>query len=1085
MGSIIDPLEHGAAEHPDKCLYTFLDDSGRVRDSYTYLAFHERTRHLAQHLRLEKGLRRGDRVLLVYPPGLELIVAFVACTRIGVIPVPVYPPTPMSFESALVKLAFVAADCQATAALTTRGFHRSYRLLLAKRRLTSLWLRTPALPALRWITTDDARGVASKEFENDPDPVLLLQYTSGSTNDPKGVVVSHDNVLHNCAKALDFVPTFVSWLPQYHDMGLIGYYLCPFITGGTVYGFSPLDFLKRPALWLETISRVRASHTASPNFGYAYCLREDKLPTGDLSGFDLSSLRVMMNAAEPVRPDIQARFLDRFAPYGLRAEALIAAYGLAENTIAVAQHGRRSLTVNKRLLQQRTLHIEEPHPRNNNQLSLMSCGKPLEGVFVRIVDPDTRGALGENRIGEIWTSGPSTCSGYWNRPELNAEVFDARLASDREGRRGYLRTGDLGFFHEGELYVCGRIKDIIIIRGVNYYPQDIEAIVESASKKIRAGRTVAFDAGEEGEGLVVLVEVKDPADLPDPVEIARAIRTQYYVEPHAIVFVPHRAIPKTTSGKLSRSRAKQSWQDGQLRVIACYRGERDREPGPEQNGIRQRFQYIVELYNLTGEEQYSFAELGIDSLTTVELLADIKELLEEHGAGSLVDDVDVRLLQGMTIAEFFALLDQFEQAAEEPITALSLVLQRVAEEHASYEAECMRSDAALGVPPHCEPVDRETELTDVLLTGTTGFFGPFLLSSLLRDTPFRFHALIRATDRGAGMDRIRAALRRAHLLTPALEGELDKRVRVVPGDLTLHNLGLGPEPWQALTENVQAVFHSGANVNYVRSYDALRPHNVDGTRELIRFAFTGAPKEFHFVSSTFIYGWTVKNLLLETDNNAAMENLDFGYAQSKWVAEQLLFAAEARGLKVRIYRPSLISPSADGVGSTDDIGIRLLAFMITHAVAVDARNQISFLPVDVAAHNIATLFAQRDLPGTTFHVTVDEYYNMADVAREITRAHGYPFTYYPIPEFVAEMNRRSTKDDPIYPLLDFFNRSHPKIAAMSEKRYNNDGYRRARDRSGAGLHDPPLSATVAYLVAFALREGLIPPPPHAARRNTT
>jgi thioester reductase-like protein len=333
------------------------------------------------------------------------------------------------------------------------------------------------------------------------------------------------------------------------------------------------------------------------------------------------------------------------------------------------------------------------------------------------------------------------------------------------------------------------------------------------------------------------------------------------------------------------------------------------------------------------------------------------------------------------------------------------------------------------------------------------------------------------------MDRIRAALRRARLLTPSLSAQLEKRVRAIPGDLTRRDLGLRAEDWSALTTRVQAVFHSGANVNYVRSYDALRPHNVDGTRELVRFAFAGLPKEFHFVSSTFIYGWTVKSFLLETDNNAAMENLDFGYAQSKWVAEQLLFAAERHGLKVRIYRPSLISASANGVGSRDDIGIRLLAFMITHAVAVDAGNQISFLPVDVAAHNIATLFAQRDLPGTTFHVTVDEYYNMADVAREITRAHGYPFTYYPIPEFVAEMNRRSTKDDPIYPLLDFFNRSHPKIAAMSHKRYNNDRYRQARDRTGAGLSDPPLSLTVAYLIAFARREGLIPPPPQPTRRN--
>jgi thioester reductase-like protein len=913
--------------------------------------------------------------------------------------------------------------------------------------------------------------------------VLFLQYTSGSTSDPKGVVVSHDNVLHNCASSLDFAPTFVSWLPQYHDMGSIGYSLSPFLVGGTAYGFSPLDFLKRPALWLETISRFGGSHTASPNFGYAYCLREDKLPSSDLAAFDLRSLRVMMNAAEPVRPETQARFLDRFRPCGLRPEALIAAYGLAENTIAVAQHGRRSVTVNKKLLQQRTLHIEEPHPGNNNQLGLMSCGKPIDGVEVRIVDPDTRSALGSDRIGEIWTAGSSTCAGYWNRPELSAEVFGAVCADDPERRSGYLRTGDLGFFHEGELYVCGRIKDIIIIRGVNYYPQDIEGIVEGCSDKIRAGRTVAFDAGEEGGGLVVLIEVKEPGERPDPAVIARAIRTQYYVEPHAIVFVPHRAIPKTTSGKLSRHRAKQDWLGGAIRVIATYHGERDRETAGEPNGLRQRFQYIVELYNLTGDEPYTFADIGIDSLTTVELLADIKELFEEQGAGSLVEDVDVRLLQGLTIAEFFALLDQFEQASDEPIAALRRVLQRVAQEHASYERECMRSDASLPVGPPCEPARAGAELTDVLLTGTTGFFGPFLLSSLLRETPFTLHVLIRAADQSAGMDRIREALRRARLLTPSVAAELEKRVLVVPGDLARRDLGLSSEAWTALTSRVQAVFHSAAHVNYVASYDALKPHNVDGTRELIRFAATGTPKEFHFVSSTFIYGWTAKSVLLESDNNTTMENLDFGYAQSKWVAEQMLFAAEKGGLKLRIYRPSLISASADGVGSRDDIGIRLLTFMITHAVAVDARNQISFLPADVAAHNIVTLFAQRDLPGTTFHVTVDEYYNMADVAREITRAHGYPFTYYSIPDFVAEMNRRSGKDDPIYPLLDFFNRSHPKIAAMSHKRYSNEGYRHARDRSGAGRKDPPLSATVAYLMDFVRREGLVPPPPQTDSRN--
>jgi thioester reductase-like protein len=1084
MDTIIERLEHWASVHPDKSLYSFLDVEGRERDSYTYLAFHERTRHLAQHLSQQKGLRPGDRVLLVYPPGLELIAAFIACARIGVIPVPVYPPTPLSFESGLAKLTYIARDCDAKAALTTRGFFGSYHLLLARRRLSALWQSSPALPSLEWITTDDVRGVASRAFRNDPGPILFLQYTSGSTSDPKGVVVRHANVLHNCKSTVDHVMIGVSWLPQYHDMGLIGYYLFPLILGGTTYGFSPLDFLKRPALWLQTISRVRATYTSSPNFGYEYCLREDKLKDAELADVNLSSLRVMMNAAEPVREETFSRFFARFSPRGLRREAHVVAYGLAENTLAVSHYGKQTLMVNKKRLQQRRLHVEGGPARNNNQLAIVSCGRPLAGVDVAIVEPETRARLGNDRIGEIWIRGASRCDGYWERPELSARVFGGVIPADPGEGPTYLRSGDLGFLHEGELYVCGRIKDLIIIRGVNYYPQDIETIVESSSKKIRAGCVVAFDAGEDGASLVVLAEVKNANDMPDPVAIARALRTQYYVEPQTIAFVPHNAIPKTTSGKLSRASARSDFMSGELPILASYVSVLGGSAAGELTGLKERFQYIVELYNLTGREEYTFAEIGIDSLTMVEILSDIKQLLEDHGAGELVDEVDVRLLQRLTIAEFFALVDQFERAADEPIAALRYVLKRIQREHADYERDCMRSDAALDVMSGVPAPSPAPPITHMLVTGVTGFFGPFLLNSLLRDTPHTFHVLTRATDPVHGMDRVKASLRRSRLLTPALEDQIEERVRIVCGDLSRHNLGLKTEQWKHLATQVQAVCHNGAAVNYMLGYDALRPHNVDGTRELLRFAATGVPKEFHLISSTFIFGWTVKGVLWESDNNAEMANLDFGYSQSKWVAEHLVFEAQKQGLKVRVYRPSLISASSDAVGSRDDIFVRLLAFMLKYGVAVSARNQISLLPADIAADNIVAIFKQADAPQTTFHVTVDDYYNMIDVAQVLSRDHGYEFVYREIPEFIAEMNRRSTKDDPIYPLLDFFNRSHEKLSAMQHKRYDNSGYREARSRSVASRPDPPLKDTIAQLVRFMQREGLIRSEPlQASRRN--
>ena len=1080
MVTVIDYLEHWASIQPDQCLYNFLDEKGQELESYTYLAFHERTRQIAAHLTGAAKLRRGDRALLVYSPGLEFIAAFFACARVGVIPVPVYPPTPMNFAGGLKKLAFIARDCQARAALTTRGFYRSYQLMRTRRKIASLTQKAPPLPKLHWVTTDDIRGIAADSFANHPDEILFLQYTSGSTSNPKGVIVTHGNVIHNCGSTLDHAPICVSWLPQYHDMGLIGYYLYPLIAGGTTYGFAPLNFLKRPEIWLQTISRVRATYTSSPNFGLEYCLREDKVSDDQLEGVDLSSLRVLMNAAEPVRAETHLRFLERFSEFGLRPQAHVVAYGLAENTLAVSHHGKQVVTVNKRQLQQRQLHFESGLQKNNNQLRIVSCGKPLDGVQVRIVHPETRRELREHEIGEIWLAGKSTCRGYWNRPELTSEQFGCAIAHNPADTNRYLRTGDLGFFHEGELYVCGRIKDLIIIHGVNYYPQDIESIVEAAAKQIRTGCTVAFDVDEGGELLVVVAEVKRPDDLPDPAEIARAIRTQYYIEPQTIAFVRQKSIPKTTSGKLARSRARELWLAGEMQVIATHVSAKRPEPIGNPANLRERFQYLIELYNLTGREEYTFVEIGIDSLTMVQLLNDIKRLLEEHGAGALVNEVDIRLLQRLTIAEFFSLLEQFEKTADEPLAALKYVLRRIQKEHESYERECMRADAELE-PLALGPQAPAAAVRNVLLTGATGFFGPFLLHSLLYETPYTYHILTRATDPVHGLDRVRSALRRARLWTRELEELLPQRVRIVCGDLAQHNLGLRSAQWRELTTAVQAICHNGALVNYVLGYDALRPHNVDGTRELLRFAAAGVRKEFHLVSSTFIFGWTVQGVLLETDGNAGMANLDFGYAQSKWVAERLTFAAEKQGLPVRVYRPSLLSASTGGVGSRDDIAVRLLAFMIKYGVAVKAENQISFLPADIAADNIARIFAQRRTEATTYHVTVDGYYNMTDVTEVIAREYGYTFEYFAIPDFIAQMNRLCTKQDPLYPLVDFFNRSYEKLAAMQHKRYNNEQYQKARAVSKNGRPEPPLVETVTYLVDFMLGEGMIQLPPQQRR----
>ncbi|OBH41783.1 thioester reductase domain-containing protein [Mycobacterium mantenii] len=1083
METLIDYLQMWEAQKPDQTLFRFVDADGRELEHYTYQAFADRSRELAAYLSKEAGLKSGDRALLVYPPGLEMIAALYACARIGVIAVPVSPPLPMSFDSGLAKLSFIARDCQATAVLSTKQFEYDFRLLLGQRHGEQLWTSgsDAGLPELPWYATDGAQDFGGAPVADTPGEVLFLQYTSGSTSDPKGVIVTHANIIANGFAFSGGEVVLASWLPQHHDMGLISAYMFVVLLGGTTHAMSPLDFLARPSSWLRLISDVHATHTPGPNFALEYCLREDKLPASELAGVDLSSLECIVVGAEPLRANTFARFRRRFAEYGLRPEALTGAYGMAEFTLTVSIRGRQTIAVNKRGLERNVARVEKALPENSNQVTLVSCGKPIEGALVRIVDPESRQALPDGRVGEVWLAGHSKGAGYWNRPELTAEMFGARVAGDDE--HTYLRTGDLGFLYEGELFVCGRSKDLIIVRGVNCYPSDIEAVVERTSAQVRNGCVAAFSVEhDESEALIVVAEVRDENNLPDAKAMARAIRRHCHIDPHAIVFAPPRSIPKTTSGKIRRSSTRQLWRDDKLPTFTSWINQSaNRTHEGAGAGPLDRFRNLIESYDLTGDEDCSFADLGIDSLALAELRTDLQALLEDNGAGELADEVNTRLLQRLTVSEFFGLISQFGEGSGQPLDALRRALDQISAEYEAQEAAQMRADAALPLP-ELAPA-RPGEPTDLLLTGATGFLGPFLVSSLLARTSYTVHALVRATDAAHGLDRIVASLRRAQLWTPALEADVRARVRVVRGDLAKPALGIGEAAFAQLARDVDAVVHNGALVNYVRTYDALRPANVEGTRELLRLAMTNHRKAFHLVSSTFIYGWSTEPVVGEWDANEKMAGLDFGYSQTKWVGEQLALAAQRKGLDVRIYRPSLISPTRAGYGSQDDILVRLTAFMIEHGVAVNALNQISLLPADLIADHIVTLMGLRDESGSVFNMTADDYYNLTDVTRILSERYGYRFDYHDIASFTEQLNRRCTPNDQMYPLVDFLTRSADKIAAMRDKRYDNTQYRHRRGLANVRLREPALTETVDHLVRFLRNERLITEVEDEAQRS--
>src|SRR5271167_4776408 len=684
--SILGHLDRLADKHPDKLLYSYLDVNGDPIESYTYASFLQRVEAIAAHLRKEHRFAAQDRLLLAYPPGLEMICAFFGCVRAGLIPVPVYPPSSRGFLSALYKMVHIAKDCQATGILTSKDYLGSLKTNLARSGVTASGVDVDYVSGLRWVVTEDFVDTISDKTFNGASKILFLQYTSGSTRDPKGVMVTHENILHNCPLVIDHdAPVVVSWLPQYHDMGLIGCYLYPALTGGTTYGFAPNDFIQRPTLWFDAIKAYGASASAAPNFAYDYCLRAGRRSKESLENCDLSSLRLLMVAAEPVKPDTYTRFLQAFQPYGLKSESFFVAYGLAENTLAVSLGGRNIISVNKSAIALGKARMTTEVSEIGAATQIVSCGTPLPGLTVKIVDPEKHVALEPGRIGEVWVAGDSKCLGYWNNPELTLKMFHARLVDDSPYDDGYLRTGDMGFLHEGELFVCGRIKDMIIVRGQNYYPQDIEEVVEKASGLIRNNCVAAFQINEDSEpALAIVAEVKNPKAVPDALKIAAAVRNYLNVEVAVISFIAPRAIPRTSSGKIMRHKIKQMWLDGQFTVLSVFSREKDAGPSAAGSEGRSSLDLLKARYNLTGTESYTLIEAGLDSLDLVVFMHEIKELLKEKDAEMLARQVDIGLIQRVSVAELFRLAEQLEHAPEE---ALDLLRHSLAAFRASQRSE--------------------------------------------------------------------------------------------------------------------------------------------------------------------------------------------------------------------------------------------------------------------------------------------------------------------------------------------------------------------------------------------------------------
>ncbi len=964
---LVTLLEKRSEELSPRVLYRYLEN-GDVNGPTTTRTYAE-MRALAAHLGgvLAACAEPRDRVLLLFPPGLDFITAYFGCLYAGMIAVPAYPPDPNRLQNTLPRLLAIVADAEARIVLTTREIVALAEPLLEV---------ASDLAKIKWLAVDELPPADASfvPYRATPSDVAFLQYTSGSTGDPRGVMVTHANVLANTRMMMTdagVVPfdTGVGWVPLYHDLGLIGNVLATLYVGGQMTFLSPLAFLKQPVRWLRAMSHFNARVSGGPDFAYDLCAR--KATPQDIDGLDLSGWEVAFNAAEPIRAQTLDRFCEVFAPCGFRRSSFSGAYGLAESTLlaSIAPCGTapRTLSVDAtRLASNRVVLAGTGHP-------LVGSGRPVDGGSVVAVDLETENPVPQGRVGELWVAGPHVATGYWGRPDLSAATFAARLP-DRPER--WLRTGDLGFVDNGEVFVTGRLKDLIIVRGQNHYPQDLERTAESASPTLRPGCSAAFSLERDGHEVVVLVaeaEGSAPELARVPALVREAVARQHEIDISDVVLIQPRTISKTSSGKIQRWATRAAYEEGTLHVVA-----RLSSPATA-SGEEAILAFLLERLRATCADSahvspdVTLTSLGIDSMQVAQLAGELERYIGR--------ELPIEIFFGQSIRTVAHLLASGSTVSSDP------------GEPIDWNAEAaLEADLRPGGPTCLEG-------GPILLTGASGFLGTYLLSELLERTSDRVICLVRAPDEPTAFARLKASLVRYG----RWKSEHETRIAVLCGDLGLPRFRLSEADFQTLARTVGRIYHCGAQVNWAHPYHALKATNVEGTRSVLHLA-RQRNVPIHFVSSIGVYPigapsgptWFAEEAELE-----GAENLLIGYFQSKWVAEKLLDNARRRGFTVTVYRPGFVTgDSSNGAESTSE-GQLFSSFLrgaCQLGVVPYVDKILDIVPVDYVAAAVALLSLHASALGRSFNLVNPAPMRQLDLYAFLRKA-GWPLREVPYPVF--------------------------------------------------------------------------------------
>ncbi len=633
----IEVIKKRVTADPEHVVFRFLDNGIDESEAFSYNQLETRSKALGAAM--QQYARKGERVLLLFPAGLKYVASLFACFYSGMIAVPAYPPRR---NRNLNRVLTIIEDSGAHISIISRQVYRD---------IERNFKDNPLLRNMLWIVYEeigDKKASEWKKTEIFADDVALIQYTSGSTGNPKGVMITQLNLFYNSEyihQTFEFskeTTLGMNWLPIFHDMGLIGGILQAAYLGGLNVGMPPVEFLKNPYKWLKAIEKYKATVGGGPNFSFDYCVQ--KVSEEERKNLDLSSMNTFFCGAEPVRKSTMEAFSKAFADNGVTAEQMYPVYGMAETTLIATggfqKNPPKYLRIKQDKLAENKVEIADAYEAK--AIELVGCGHTWLETEIAIVNPKTFSRLNEDKVGEIWISGPTVAKGYWNKPEETKRTFEAYIDDTKEGP--FLRSGDLGFLHQNELYITGRLKDLIIIRGVNHYPSDIEFTVENSNPVLRPNAGAAFSILKNGEEKLIIVHELERAALRNTNhqqiinDIRYAISDEHELETQAIILIQTGSIPITSSGKIQHRQTRYDYLNNKLNVIALWKKTEEttktdmpkKETGipTEENITEWLVQWIMHNQHFRRNEidlDKPVTAYGVDSLSAVNLEQEISE----------------------------------------------------------------------------------------------------------------------------------------------------------------------------------------------------------------------------------------------------------------------------------------------------------------------------------------------------------------------------------------------------------------------------------------------------------------------------